>query len=389
MIWFWMMVKRLFKKPVFWVILLLIPAFSLLMRWMSGLDRGWLVVAVSGEGDGKAYAEEIAEEFSSSAKTVRIIRCANAEEAVRLVENVEADAAWIFLDGTAERIAENADRTDAKVPIVRIVERVDNVFMKLSREKLFAALYGELSYADYLNFMLEKVEEFGVEGEVSEEELQAYHSLNASDGSILVLSMIGEKEDGQGSGRSVMPNTDYLLAPTRGLLTSLVMLAGLIAAILYQRDEEAGAHTWLPRRKKVWVQLSCYLSAMLPMLLLLLPSLYVGRVWTGLGHEAACALFLLVAGVVFVDVVRLIVKDEKRLSVLLPMLFLGLIFFCPVFLNMKMFRTLHYLFPPFYYLHGIFNRIYLMRGLIYIAVMTVADVLLRVVRARWGRGLSE
>ena len=169
MIWFWMMVKRLFKKPVFWVILLLIPAFSLLMRWMSGLDRGWLVVAVSGEGDGKAYAEEIAEEFSSSAKTVRIIRCANAEEAVRLVENVEADAAWIFLDGTAERIAENADRTDAKVPIVRIVERVDNVFMKLSREKLFAALYGDLSYADYLNFMLEKVEEFGVEGEVSEE----------------------------------------------------------------------------------------------------------------------------------------------------------------------------------------------------------------------------
>ncbi len=186
-----------------------------------------------------------------------------------------------------------------------------------------------------------------------------------------------------------MPNTDYLLAPTRGLLTSLVMLAGLIAAILYQRDEEAGAHIWLPRRKKVWVQLSCYLSAMLPMLLLLLPSLYVGRVWTGLGHEAACALFLLVAGVVFVDVVRLIVKDEKRLSVLLPMLFLGLIFFCPVFLNMKMFRTLHYLFPPFYYLHGIFNRIYLMRGLIYIAVMTVADVLLRVARARWGRGLSE
>ena len=386
MIWFWMMLKRLFRKPVFWVILLLIPFFSLIMRWMSSLDRGWVAIAVSGEGDGRAYAESIMQDFESSARTVRVIFCDDPDEAEALVARTDADAAWIFLDGIEERIHTAATDANASVPLVRVVERVDNVFLKLAREKLFMSLYGDLSYEIYADFVVEKMGEFAGTGSVTENgdvnegssvteaELAAYHELNASDGEIVVLSMIGEKT-GQ---TAAMPDADYLLAPTRGMLSCLVMLAGLISAILYLRDERAGVHTWLSPKKKILIQTTYYLSAMLPVLILVLPALYFSGLWTGVGHELMCALLLLADGLLFVDVARLVVRDERRLSVLLPILFLGLVFFCPIFLNMKKLRILHLLFPPFYYLHGIFNGRYLLRGLIYLAVMLAVDLLLRV-----------
>jgi len=382
MIWFWMLTKRLFRKPVFWIILLLIPLFSLMMRWMSSLDRGWVTIALAGEGNGRFYAEKVKEDLTSTARTSRILWCESPEEAVALVESTEADAAWIFPEDTEERIRE-AVRTEAgAVPVVRIVERVDNVFMKLAREKLFMSLYGDLSYEIYADFVVLKTAEFAPGTEVTEEELQAYHDLNASDGEIVVLSMIGEKE----TGSSAVPEADYLLAPTRGIMTSLIMLAGLIAAILYLRDERAGVHTWLPGKRKILIQLAYYLTAMLPVLAFMLPALSFSGLWTGLGHELLCALQLLLMGLVFVDVVRLLVRDDRRLSVLLPMLFLGLIFFCPVFMNMKKFRPLHLLLPPFYYLHGIFNSRYLRRGLVYLALMLLADLGLRGIEALWRRG---
>ncbi|MBR1497031.1 MAG: hypothetical protein IJ617_05340, partial [Oscillospiraceae bacterium] len=136
------------KSPAFAAVLLLAVLLPLGLAAAGGGENGAVSVALWA---GDELSREIAGGLAAEGGALRCTFCADPEAARALVASGQADAAWIFAPDTAGALARHAAGRGAAA--VTVVEREDNVFLMLAREKLYAALYPALSREAYLRFL--------------------------------------------------------------------------------------------------------------------------------------------------------------------------------------------------------------------------------------------
>ena len=61
----------------------------------------------------------------------------------------------------------------------------------------------------------------------------------------------------------------------------------------------------------------------------------------------------------FAELMRRLAGDTARLGVAIPILTLAMLALAPIFFDLRKWRALQLLFPPFYYLNGVHNPMYL------------------------------
>ena len=138
----WVLNRRFLCRPSFLVILLLPPLLALGLSAFAAGEKGILTVALYPGGD--PLAAGITENLTDSG-VLRIRLCASPEEARERLDWGEADTAWMFAEDLAGELARYAAGKRAQA--VTVVEREDNVFLMLSRERLYAALYPDAAAA--------------------------------------------------------------------------------------------------------------------------------------------------------------------------------------------------------------------------------------------------
>ncbi len=318
-----LMLKRLLRKPgwaaVLLLMLLLPPALSLIARTDSGL----VTVAVAFED------REI--ELPESA-VLRYIPCESADGALALVRGGRADAAWVFGD-MAEELAFYAQHGWSE-GAVTVYEREENVFLRLSREALYGAVFPELSRELYRAVM---AEEFG---ETEESVLRQYYD------SAVVETKLVEFER---LGGATPEGENYLTAPLRGLLAAVVLIGALASAVYACRDEREDIFLWLPPlRRRLRPLLSHFLAAlplgMAALLSLLLAGLTMGfcrELGLMLGYCAACALFA--------ELLRLLCRREETLGAAIPLVVIATLALCPIFVDLNILRPLRWALPTYWY----------------------------------------
>ena len=95
--WFFLLNKRLYKKPVFLLILALIPALVLGYGQLAQEDSGVLTIALAQKGE-DPLARDIMQELKDSSALLRFVICDTPEMAEKMVNESKADGAWIFDD---------------------------------------------------------------------------------------------------------------------------------------------------------------------------------------------------------------------------------------------------------------------------------------------------
>ena len=149
----WILNKRLFKKPSFVMILLLIPLLVVAMQIVSAReDSGLLTVALAAQDGEDERAREIIARLTDSGQLVRFVTCDSPAHAGTLVEEGRADAAWIFADDLAENMDKFTQHIHPRNAFVVMIQREETALMRLSHEKLNAALYPYLSRDLYQNY---------------------------------------------------------------------------------------------------------------------------------------------------------------------------------------------------------------------------------------------
>ena len=165
-LWYALLTKRLLKRPAYLAVLLLVPLFALAIALFSRQDSGVLTVALCVEDPADPVAAAAAERLLNSDSILRCVPAESAEAAMETVRAGRADAAWIFHADLEKRLGDFIRY--GKGGFITVAEREDNIFLKVSREKLYAALYPELSFALFRNYA---ENELGITG-LSEQELR-------------------------------------------------------------------------------------------------------------------------------------------------------------------------------------------------------------------------
>lgn len=352
-VWCLLLNKRFLKKPAFLVILALIPLLLLSLRGVTAVPGGKVnVVLCPAEGDG-GYSQGVVDELMGANSVIGFRVCDDPERARAMVIDGDADAAWIFRADAPAQLARYGE--GGRGVAVTAVERENNVFLAYAREKLYAALFPRLSHAYVAAFLWEITGDDTLTGET----LDAYYPEKDAPLELIEFSFAGAEERG---------TDDYLVSPARGLLAVLLMLGGMAAALFLAQDRDAGDFVLVSRRARPWLAAAYVLLPVLDLALAVYAALALSGLMTSWPYELLLLLLLAVSGAGFAALVGRIFRSPRRIGVAALLLTICMMTMCPVFLN-SWINVFSYLFPPFYYLHGVYNPLYALWLAVYAAAV--------------------
>ena len=339
-----MLSKRFFKKYSFLLLLCAVPVLAFCLKNVSEQESGMLHIVLCLEDKSDEAAERVAEKLMSEESILHYCIVEGQDTAKKMVQDGEADAAWIFRSGFREKIDALTERgMDGEAPVL-VLEQEDDVALQLSRIKLFGVLFPDLSYSLYQNFAFD---DLALGEKLSHEELKEIYEKTEIEGNLFRLAYVERGAD------STEKQQNYMTAPLRGMLALLVVLCGFAAEMFFLRDAENGVLDGMAfrrREKRVYIYL---FAAMVPMAAAVLAALYLSRDFTNAAIELSMMALYLICCAVFCNLIRKICGTVHRLGACIPMLMIGMFVLCPVFFNLKSFRLVQYFLPPYYYLSGV------------------------------------
>lgn len=358
--WGLLLWKRLYKKLTFLLLLAMIPLLVFSYGVVSQEESGVATVALATKGETVDELTRIVWDDLRDGGLIRYIECASPEEARQLVNSGDADTAWIFEADLEERVYDFAARRAKSNAFVTVVEPENRVMLKLLREVLSGTLFQYGTEAVYLHYIRENAPELD---HVSDEKLlEYYHNAPLSDGLFITTDVHGNVVE------DPVEDQTYLMAPVRGMLAVVVVLAGLATAMYYIRDEENGTFAWMSQRRKPLMELGCQLISVVNVLLVVLVSLAATKQTVNLGRELLLVPLYAFCVAAFAMMVRRISGGIRGLGMVTPLLVVVMLVVCPVFFDLGMLRQLQLLFPPTYFVTGSYDDSYLLYMLLHTLV---------------------
>ena len=348
--WGMLLWKRLYKKAAFLLLLVLIPVLVFGYGQTAQEESGLMTVALASRpAQVETLTRQVWDDLQES-QVVRYIECATAEEARQLVLEGQADVAWIFEENIEEKIYDFVAKRSRTRAFLTILEPENRVALKLARELLSGVMFPHCSETVYLYYIRENAPELA--GLSDETLLDYYQGVEFSD-DLFVFSDI------EGNLQAPEEEPNYLLAPVRGMLAVVAVLAGLATAMFYIRDEENGTFALIPLSRRGFVEFGCQLISLFNVVAVALLSLALARQTADPFREVAVAFLysLCVAG--FSMLVRRLTGGIRGLGMVTPLLVVVMLVVCPVFFDLGALRSLQYLLPPTYFVNGAYSSQFL------------------------------
>lgn len=362
--WYYIFCKRLFKKVSFLVILLLIPILTFLMTTSANAkDSAFVTVALSAENMEDKTTTEILNSLDKDSNLVQVTVCENKQEALSLVEYGQAHTAWIVKDNIQSKILQVAQGD--KVELVDVYESKDNILVKAVREKIFQAVYPNISYQIYKNALEELTAD-----DVDEETLRKNYNLFNKEDSFVEIKFL---DNGKVFDSS---QVNYLTSPLRGLLVLLILICGFAGVMYFKKDEKDGAYYTLNNFQHYMVFTCNNFSAISISAVFVFIALFFTGTYTDFWNEFLWMILYILSVTAFCNLIGSLVNSQNILSLFLPALIVLCVAMCPVFFNVRRFGVLSFIMPPHYYLYGINSNAYLVGVIVYILTFFILSYVL-------------
>lgn len=365
-IWLLMLTKRLYKKPSFLLILILIPALVLGYRASANTDSGMMRVALVMEGD-DPLSLEVSEKLLNSGQLLRCRLC-DMETGLSLLSTGKVNALWQFpadLQGCVRKFVDDPSSENA---FVQVLVRKDDIALQLSREKISGVLFDSISRFVYLDRLREIAPELN---SLSDEALLGYYEDTYISGELFDFGDAAQI----GSGH-------YLLSPLRGLLGIVAVLAALATAMYYIADCRRGTFARVSHHHQPIPELACQIVSVLHIVLVAWLCLAISGLAGSFFRELLTALLYTLCCAAFAMALRSLLGSVSALGVLLPVLIALMLSLCPVFFDFPSLRQVQYLFPPTYYVGTLYSADWLPNMAIYTLICFGVCILIRLIRKK-------
>lgn len=376
LMWYYMFTKRLFRRYSFILILLLIPVIVPVARVALSRESGIMNVALCSEGEDNIMANEIINSLKEKDSIVRYTDYKTPQEARYAVQAQKAIAAWIFEKDLEQRMDEFV-AGDVK-PLVTVVAREDTTAVKLTNELLFASIFPDIAYESFKYYVYQNV----IPADTPESVVRKhYNSLVTDDSIVKIVKLDSETE--------VQMDKNYLIAPIRGILSLLIVLCGIAAAMYFLTDQAEGKYDWLSYKKRLAPAFGSCFAAIATASLAVLVAIYVSGISLGSRFEIPAMILYVFAVTGFSLVLCTVFRSAGRLGAAMPFFIIIMLVLCPVFFNVKFLFSVRFLLPPHYYLNAVTDTDYLIYMALYAACAYALAYILNIILNSKGRNISQ
>ena len=365
--WLLMLNKRLYKKPVFIIILAIIPIAVGAFSYAAKGESGFVNIALACEDNNDSVSGEIVKKLLDEKSLIHFSFYEPPDKAISSMYDGNNDAVWIFPSGMQEKIGEFSKAISNYEAVVRVVEREEKITLRLAREKLSAAIYKYCARAYYMDFAKANT---ALTEKLSENELYSYYdNLNITEQLFEFDSHTKKAESGEQEG--------YLVAPIRGLLSVVIFLCSMAATLFFMQDEKNGTFSLVPLNKRNHIALVCVMIAVLNVAVMVLISLFAAGLATTVLRELLSLILYSFCCAAFCLLLKQLVGSIKLFGSIIPLVVIITIALCPVFFDFRGLLSLQLLLPPTYYINSVYSNMYFAYMPLYAVVCLIATFVLK------------
>lgn len=365
LIWYLMCSKRLVHKLSFLIILCLIPVIIPVAKLAMSGESGILRVAVASQ-DNSPAAKRAMEKIRNADSIIQFVICDTEADATEMVTTHKADAAWVYKDNIEERI-NRFIKKESKEPFLKVIEREENIILQMSREMFYETIFDEVSFSLYSNYAHDNLK---LGGKISDAELRTNYFDREKGRSIIEMTKLS-------TDAPVIQN--HLISPIRGLLSVLLILSGLAAAMYFLKDNSEGKFAWLSGAKRILPAFSTCFSACVLSGVAILMALLIGGFSVGFLKELVSMVLFIFAASIFSTFFCVLFKSYGKLGAVIPGITVFALVLSPIFFNVSFFPILRFLLPTHYYLYSVYDSSYYLYFIMYSLLTLVAVLILNYV----------
>ncbi len=357
--WFWFLSKRLYKKLTFVLLICLVPLSVAALRITAAQKSGIVRIAIVNRAG--SIGDQIIADLDGNTGVLNYSLYDTPEKAAADLGADKQDMIWVFPEDMEKRIADFVRHPDSDHYIVEIIKKEDSLKTRLALEKLSGALYPHTSRL----FFLKRVREDPdlLLENLTDEQIYKYYDDYFNEGELFKFTYPDDDAPPKTNERN------YMTSPVRGLLSVIVLLAGLAAAMLYVSDEKKGVFSFVKKSDRLFISLFFELTAIVNIGFFAFCSLFILGVNTFFWREIAIFLVFMINTALFCGILCALIRS---LAVLAPVSILVTVldvFICPIFFDYYIQKTPQLLLPNAYYINSAHSGIYLLYSLIYSAVL--------------------
>ncbi len=366
--WFLMLNKRLYKKPVFIAILLLIPLSVSALVFASGQQNGFVRIALAQENSNDTMTSSIINEFLEQDSLIDFSYESTPDNAIDAVESGRADVAWIFPDDMASRVMEFTTTKSQKNAIAKVVVRESNVFTQITQEKLTAVIFRHCAKAQFIDYARQNLPELDTTKETQLSKI--YDDINISAELFEIKSLTGKESSEE--------SANFITAPIRGLLSILILVCAMAATLFYMQDESFGTFSLVKNKLMPAVALGCILIATINICAVVIATLFITNLSVGFFNELLCILIYSICVSLFCLFLKELLSNIKLYATIIPVLVIAMTVICPIFIGIP---KLWSLFPPTYYLNAVYDKTYLCYMMVFSLILAILTFVLQKIKS--------
>lgn len=345
-----LLLKRLFKKKSYILMLLMVPLMVLALKGVSRGDAGLMAIGVYIPGDDYA-SNSLMESIEDEPGSFKYIYYDDSQRLIDDVKSQQLSEGWICPDNLDEAVESivSTGQSDSKI---EIVIREQGLSHLLSREVLNSRMYQSLARQMASSYISDKLYKGSQSKEQNEKILNTFDSYEINGN----LFEMGYLDDTKPQNNNV---TNYIMMPLRGILALWLLTLSIAASMYYLEDEKNGLFIWWKPRFGLIRDFLYYVVIMAIPTIMVIVGLRFGGVSTSLHREILSITIYDFVLICLANILREIIGTIKGLGIITPVLIMASALLSPVFVDFKEGRILQNLCPTFHYLNSINDAYYL------------------------------
>lgn len=340
--WFFMLLKRTIKNPIFIIVSMITPIIAAGLTYISNNSDIHVNIGIYCYDDSD-NGKMLTDNLTKGNKVFRFIETNSPDEMKSLIENGTLSCGYIIP-------ADFNDKSNDKTSSINVLTPKDSSIKLISNEILYSELmvYFAGSYAS--GQLQDTPELWDYDQAFIHDKLFEYYNYYLKGNETFSFQYNMNTDE--------IPKTiniyDYITTPIRGLTAVIIFITALCGGFIWDKDMKSGIYRLL---KKRYSYLLGFFDIFIPTAISGIIG-YATLIITGIAKHSlteiiSMILYVFIA-VIFSFVLKTLIKDINIYTGMLPMFIMGSLVFCPVFINMAtvlpVSKYIQYLFIPNYYL---------------------------------------
>lgn len=340
----YLFIKRCLKRTSFIILLLLIPILCMVFKTNIEDTKISIKTGLYIESEDN-LTNKICNNLKNNYESVTFERCSSLDELTSRVASGDYECGYVFNSDFSEKVYKNKTNN-----LVTVYKSPGTLTDAITDEYVFSEVFAEYGFNELAEFISSQkiftINDIDALRSTLRPEYDYYMAGNDT------FSFEYINADNEAIDNSSLLSS-YVLLSVRGIITLFIMFAAFIGTFNLYKDSKTGIFNAFNSKIRPFCKMSEIFSLTLLAGILGMSGVYLSGLSDGIWLEIFRILLYSIICTLYCYILYKIIPNSFAFAALIPVLVLGSIIFCPIFMDVSeiipIVKYIAWLFPPKYY----------------------------------------